>query len=70
MTRTRAEHLAWCKRRALEYLPHDSEQAFASIMSDLGKHDETCGVGEAMFPLGLLAVDNPPEMKRFIEGFN
>jgi hypothetical protein len=36
---TRAEHLAWAKERALEYLP-DVPQAVASFSSDLGKHDE------------------------------
>lgn len=39
---TRAEHLAWAKARALEYLDRgDAANALASMISDLGKHDET-----------------------------
>jgi hypothetical protein len=41
---TRAEYVAWAKARALEYLDGydpDPAQAIASIVSDLGKHDET-----------------------------
>ena len=39
---SRAEHLAWCKRRALEYLDAgDGDQAITSMMSDLNKHPET-----------------------------
>ena len=40
---TREEHLEWSKARALEYLPGDPEQAAASFVSDLGKHDELAG---------------------------
>ena len=39
---TRAEYLAWCKKRALEYVDAgDVPNAFASMGSDLGKHKET-----------------------------
>ena len=35
---TRAEHLAWCKKRALEYVDAgDLLQAYTSMASDLGK---------------------------------
>lgn len=38
---TRAEHLAWAKQRALEYVDMgDISGALASMMSDLGKHPE------------------------------
>lgn len=41
----RAEHLNWCKQRALEYLNPGQffsiDDAMASMASDLGKHDET-----------------------------
>jgi hypothetical protein len=41
-TISRAEHLEWCKKRALEYVNRgDTSQAFASMGSDLGKHPET-----------------------------
>jgi hypothetical protein len=71
---TRAEHLAWCKRRALEYLDRgDRTNAFASMMSDLGKHEETDGhagiqLGTMMLFSGLLGTTQ--EMRKFIEGFN
>ena len=36
---TRDEHLAECKRRALEYLDAgDPREAFTSMLSDIGKH--------------------------------
>jgi hypothetical protein len=39
---TRAEHLSWCKQRAIEYVDNgDLPQAFASMSSDLRKHPET-----------------------------
>lgn len=67
---TRAEHLAWCKRRALAYLPHDPQQAFASMASDLGKHDGTCGHAGLEFGMMLLMSGKLTDMRNFIEGFN
>lgn len=73
-TTTRAEHLAWCKQRALEYVAAgDTAQAFASMTSDLGKHPETenhgaIELGTMMLFSGML--NTPAEMRRFIEGFN
>jgi hypothetical protein len=44
---TRAEHLAWCKERALAELdaggPLAQANALASITSDLRKHPDTAG---------------------------
>jgi hypothetical protein len=38
----REAHLAWCRQRALEYLDlGDPIQAITSLMSDLGKHEQT-----------------------------
>lgn len=55
---TRAEHLYWCKKRALEYVEMgDTQQAFTSMASDLNKHPDTLGHG------GM-------EFRKFIEGFN
>ena len=70
---TRAEHLAWCKRRALAYLPDNPAEAFASMSSDLDKHDETARhigveIGMQMMMSGLL--QGPGQMREFIEGFN
>jgi hypothetical protein len=71
---TRAEHLAWCKRRALEYCDiGDVNQAFASMGSDLGKHPKTenhpaIQLGMMMLMSGHLST--PEKMRKFIEGFN
>lgn len=71
---TRAEHLAWCKRRALEYCDmNDVNQAFASIGSDLGKHPETAnhaGIQIGMMMLMCGHLNTPEQMRKFIEGFN
>lgn len=70
MDRTREEHLAWCKQRALAFLPDDPQQAFTSMASDLNKHDETCGHSGVEIGFALLMADNIHEMREFIEGFN
>ena len=70
---TRAEHIEWCKASALEYLDAgDVQNAIASMLSDLSKHDETRDVGKAMGPIGMLAVmsNDHAQARRFIEGFN
>jgi hypothetical protein len=72
----RAEHLQWCKDRALEYADAgDTASAMASMMSDLGKHPDTRSRGgaraELMFPLALMGeFEKPGELRKFIEGFN
>jgi hypothetical protein len=39
---TRAEHLAWAKQRAIDYVDRgELSQAVASMLSDLDKHDAT-----------------------------
>jgi hypothetical protein len=41
---TRAEHLAWAKQRAFEYVEAgDLSQAVTSYLSDLSKHEDLCG---------------------------
>lgn len=70
---SREEHLKWCKERAREYLDRgDVVNAFASMSSDLGKHEETRSPGAALTGLGLLCVHNRDleGMRRWIEGFN
>jgi hypothetical protein len=69
---TRAEHMAWCKRRALEYVNvGDGRNAITSMMSDLGKHPETAKFQEISLIL-MMGVDyrNMDSVRRFIEGFN
>lgn len=73
--RSREEHLAECKRRALEYLDRgEIQEAFTSMLSDLTKHPETkdhiggkIGVGYMLLP-GW--IQNPDAVRRWIEGFN
>ena len=71
---TRAEHLQWCKDRALEILDSgDITQAYASMASDLGKHEGTSEhaaieLGAMLMFSGNLNTDR--EMREFIEGFN
>ncbi len=71
---SRSEHLAWCKKRALEYVAlGDTSQAFASMGSDLNKHPETENHSGMQIGMGLMMMvqlNSPVEMKKFIEGFN
>jgi hypothetical protein len=71
---TRDEHMAWCKRRALEYVDMgDLDQAFASMASDVRKHPETADhpgvmLGMMMRVSGQLGTANA--MRDFINGFH
>ena len=71
---TRAEHLEWCKKRALEYCDiGDANQAFTSMGSDLGKHPETANHGAIQLGMMMLMagqLSTAQEMRKFIEGFN
>ena len=70
----RDEHLAWCKKRALEHVgAGDLTNAFSSLVSDMQKHEETrdhpaLGLGMLLLLGGHLSTRE--EMKIFIEGFN
>ena len=72
--RTRAEHLQWCKDRAIEILDSgDRTQAFASMGSDLNKHDETRGhpaMETGMMMLMSDNLDSPEQVRQFILGFH
>jgi hypothetical protein len=71
---TRQEHLDWCKKRALEYVDRgDMKNAYASMVSDLNKHEETRNhsaiqLGMMLMMGGYLAKKE--EMTKFINGFN
>ena len=71
---TREEHLTWCKERALEYVDNgELPNAYASMVSDLKKHEETSGhvaidLGIQLMMAGHLS--SPDKMRHFIEGFN
>lgn len=70
----RTEHLQWCKDRALEYVgTGDLKNAFASFVSDMGKHDEThghagLGLGSTLMFGGHLKTAE--DMEHWINGFN
>src|SRR5258708_4331059 len=67
---TRAEHIAWAKERALEYLPDRPDLAVASIVTDLTNHEATCGeavgVGLRLAP-GLWDRDRLADLRAAIE---
>jgi len=70
---TRAEHLEWCKERALAYLDAgDLANAVASMTSDMSKHDETKDYPGVLTMLGMIEVmnSNPDGVRRWIVGFN
>ncbi len=70
--RTRDEHLAWAKERALAYVEAgELANAFASMLSDLGKHAEL-RTEHVLAEIGMLYVIqlDAPGMRRWIEGFN
>lgn len=67
----RSEHLQWCKDRANAYLDAGKiDAAFASMVSDIGKHKET----ENPYLIeigGIYAMNrNPRGMRGWIDGFN
>lgn len=72
--RPRAEHLAFCKKRALAYLDpgkyYSLRDAVASMCSDMSKHDETKMAG----PLGLIGMfeiaNGENAVRKWINGFN
>jgi len=71
---TRDEHLAWCKKRALEYVDQGNPvEGVTSMLSDIRKHPETAS--ETLTALGMQlmmigSLSSPQEARRFIEGFN
>lgn len=71
---TREEHLAWCKKRAHEYLDRgDIQNGVTSMLSDLEKHPETATKpGSPLAMLGMMAMmsGDPREAVRFVDGFN
>ncbi|MCK9629702.1 MAG: hypothetical protein M0R37_14075 [Bacteroidales bacterium] len=73
MNQIRAEHLAWCKRRAMAYVDAgDLLSAFTSLCSDLGKHPQTRGhagieLGVRLLYAGQLVTAE--QMRDFITGF-
>jgi len=70
--RSYAEHMAWCKKRALEYLDKgDLQNAIASLASDLNKHPDTRPHVHFVVMLGMQAIldHDVGGVRRLIEGF-
>lgn len=70
----RAEHLQWCKDRALAYCSAgDWKQAWASMASDMRKHPET--ENHIAIELGMRLMlaghmNTVDSVKEFVLGFN
>lgn len=67
---TRAEHLAWAKTRAFEYLDQNSPAlASASITCDLVKHRETAGLARmgATTVMKLAVAGDVDGMRKWIQ---
>lgn len=72
MAMTRDEHVAWCKKRAREYLDKgDIANGVTSMLSDMDKHPE-CRVNQALSMLGMAAImqHDLQAAKRFVDGFH
>lgn len=77
MSRTREEHLKWCKERAHEYVWRgELVDAVTSMMSDLSKHPDTASSATGILAqLGLYTAMQAQQgdraaVVRFIDGFN
>lgn len=71
---TRAEHLQWCKDRALKYVElGQCQNALTSMMSDLDKHPETASPALNQLTVGLMMIGSlstPEAVRKHIEGFH
>ena len=72
--RTREEHLAFCKKRALEYVAiGELQNALNSMMSDLTRHPETKdhdGIALCISLELIGALNTRHDVEKFINGFN
>ena len=71
---TRANHVAWAKERALEFVDQGNLiDAMNSITSDLRKHPQTAGHAATELMTRLMFsghLNTPAKMRNFIEGIN
>lgn len=72
--KTRAEHVAWCKERALKYIDQGQvNEGLISMLSDMGKHPETASPALDALTLQLMmigALSSPDQARKHIEGYN
>jgi hypothetical protein len=71
---TRAEHLQWCKDRALEYVEMGAlEMAILSMQSDIRKHPETTLTHPIEVALLRMLFSQPrtaENVRHWIQSFN
>lgn len=71
---TREKHLAWCKKRALEYIERGQiNEGLTSMMSDMSKHPETACPALDTLTVRLMvigALSSPDEARKHINGYN
>lgn len=72
--KTRAEHITWCKERALAYIDKgQTMEGLTRMMSDMSRHPETASPGLDQLTMQLMvigALSSPAEARRHIEGYN
>jgi hypothetical protein len=72
--KTREEHLAWCKSRALEYIDRGQvNEGLTSMMSDMSKHPETNNPMLDQLTVQLMMIgslSSPEQARRHINGYN
>ena len=71
----RAEHLKWCKDRAMKYVvAGDFNGAVTSMLSDLAAHPETekssTGICAQLGMMELMTGPTREKITRFVQGFN
>ena len=70
----RAQHLEWCKKRALAYVDQGYvQQALSSMIGDLRKHPKTADHPGIALALGRMAfgdLTTSGQVREFVEGFN
>jgi len=73
-TTTKADHMNWCKERALRCVEEGKlDKAWDLMVSDLGKHPETAGhvaIGLGMMLKMLGNLNTKAEVRKFIEDFD
>ena len=70
----KAQHLEWCKKRALAYVDQGYlQQALSSMLSDLAKHPKPADHPGIPLAVGRMAIGDlttSGQVREFIEGFS
>jgi hypothetical protein len=70
----RAQHLEWCKKRALAYVDQGYvQQALSSMISDLRKHPKTAdhpGIALAVGSIAFGDLTTKDQVRDFVQCFN